>query len=788
MKGKFFYLGVFFSWLQLFSQHVVEGKVLDAETQSPLAGAQIVVQGTFIGTYSMHDGKFVLKVRKEPPYTLMVSYLGYTTDTIHIEKIPSQPVVIALKPKSYLTQEVVIQGIRLTGHEIPTFTKLEKHEIEQKNVGTDVPTVLNLLPSVTVNTDAGTGIGYTSLWIRGTDISRINVTLNGVPYNDPESHGVWWVDIPDIISSANDVQVQRGVGTSTNGAPSFGASININTFEFNSEPYAQLSLKGGYYNTRGSTLRFGTGLLNNHWTIDGRGSYLYSDGYIDRAFAQLQSFQLNTGWYGSRDIFRFMIMRGQEKTYQAWYGVPKDSLEKNRTFNPYTYKNEIDFYQQGHYHLLYSHKFNEFWTSSATFFLTTGYGYYEQFKKQSKLSNYGLNPLIIGNDTILKSDVIRRKFLDNDFYGLVFSADYNSHRKWMLNLGGNISQYYGRHFGRLIWMQYADSIPFDYEYYRAWGLKNDGSMFAKLTFTPMDRLKLFLDLQGRVINYGIWGLDDEAGNVNLERSYLFWNPKFGLSYDVNDWKFFGYAGIAHREPTRYMFVEADSGKIPVPERLYDYEFAVQKKGPSYIIQLNPYYMIYKDQFVQTGEINSVGAPIFVNVPNSYRAGVEAIFQWQINQNVKWDFNATYSSNIIKDITLYVDNWDTGLQDSYYFKKTNISFSPNVILNSQLRYDFLRKFYTILETKYVSRQYIDLSSNKERSLDPYEVFNFNVGMTFNTKLIRSVDMMISMRNIFSEKYETNAWVYRYKEGGVEKEENGYFPQAPFHVFGVLNLKF
>lgn len=787
MKGKLFFL-VSMGWLIMKSQHVIQGEVRDAQTGKPLAGAQIMVHETYVGTYSNYDGRFTLKIKKDPPLKLIVSYLGYYNDTVQLQSIPEKNIVVNLQPRTYLTQEVVIQGIRLGGRDIPTFTTLGQKQIEQKNYGTDVPTVLTFLPSVTVNTDAGTGIGYTNIWVRGTDQSRINVTLNGVPYNDPESHGVFWVDIPDLISSAKDLQVQRGVGTSTNGTASFGASININTLDFNPDPHATLTLRGGSYNTYGSTLRFGTGLMNQHWIVDGRASYLYSDGYIDRAFAQLQSFQINGGWFGVRDIVRFMILRGQEKTYQAWMGVPRDSLKTNRTFNPYSYKNEIDFYQQGHYHLLYSHQFNEFFSSSVTVFLTTGFGYYEQFKENHSLSNYGLLPLIIGNDTIKKSDVIRRKFLDNDFYGFVYSLDYNSHRKWMLNVGGTVSRYDGRHFGRLIWMQYAGPTKIDHEYYRAYGLKDDGSLFTKLTLILSEKINTFFDLQLRGIQHKIWGLDDEVGQLDLKKNYVFLNPKLGITYDLKNWKFFTYMGMASREPNRYMLIEADSGKTPVPEHLYDLELVFQNKGKKHLVQLNPFYMFYQDQFVQTGEINSVGAQVFVNVPQSYRAGVELIAQIKPVSRLTWDFNATYSLNKIKDITIYVDNWDTWSQDSTFFKSTDISFSPPYIINSQLTYQLFKFLALGIEGKHVARQYIDLTSNKDRSLDPYTVFNLNINFHVDPKWTKGVDIGVSFRNLFSERYETNAWIYRYIYGGTEQVMDGYFPQAPLHVFGFLQVRF
>ncbi|MCX7697800.1 MAG: TonB-dependent receptor [Bacteroidales bacterium] len=788
MKGNLFVLLIFTSWFKIYSQYEIQGEIRDAHTGKPLVGAQIMVHETFIGTYSDYSGKFVIKLKKDPPIKLIVSYLGYFNDTVIIKKLPENNIIVDLQPRSYLTQEVVIQGIRLGGREIPTFTMLNQQQIEQKNFGTDIPTVLNLLPSVTVNTDAGTGIGYTNIWIRGTDQARINVTLNGVPYNDPESHGVFWVDIPDLLSSARDLQVQRGVGTSTNGTASFGASININTMDFNPDSYATLLLRAGSYKTYGSTLRFGTGLLNQHWVIDGRASYLHSDGYIDRAFAQLQSFQINSGWFGARDILRFMVLRGQEKTYQAWYGVPKDSLKTNRTYNPYTYKNEIDFYQQGHYHLVYSHQFSEFFSSSVTAFLTTGFGYYEQYKENQELTEYRLPLIVIENDTITQTDLIRRKFLDNDFYGFVYSLDYNSHQKWTLNVGGTISRYDGRHFGRLIWMKYAGPIKVDHEYYRAYGLKDDGSFYAKFSMNPNKNLSTFIDVQIRGIQHKIWGLDDEVGNLNLKKTYVFLNPKTGISYNLNQWKFFIYWGMASREPTRYMLVEADSGQIPVPEHLYDLEMVIQKKGNTYTFQLNPFYMLYRNQFVQTGEINSVGVPVYVNVPHSYRTGIEFLGQWKPLSKLTWDFNLTYSLNKMKNVTIYIDNWDTWSQDSAFFESTDISFSPPYIFNSQLTYE-LTKFLTLgLETKHVARQYIDLTSSKERSLDPYTVFNFNIGFHFSPQWSKGIDISVSLRNIFSEKYETNAWVYRYISGGAEQVMDGYFPQAPLHVFGLLQVKF
>ncbi|HPB01969.1 MAG TPA: TonB-dependent receptor, partial [Bacteroidales bacterium] len=648
----------------------LSGTVFDKSTGKTLPGANVVISGTLNGTFSASDGSFSVSTRTSFPLTVIVSYMGYNTDSISLQSVPESSLKISLTPAAVISDEIVIKAIRINNQDAAACSNLDPVGIAKINTGTDIPVMLDALPSVTTSSDAGAGIGYTAFRMRGTDQSRINVTINGVPYNDPESHNVYWVDIPDIASSSESIQVQRGVGTSTNGSSSFGGSINISTHSYKPDPLATLNFKAGSFGTYGSTALFGTGLLNGQWTIDGRASIMHSDGYIDRASADIQSLQTNVAWYGEKTLVRMMLMHGKEKTYQAWEGVPKDSLETNRTFNPYWYENEIDLYTQNHFHLVISNQHSQKWTSSATAFLITGNGYYEQYKDEESFSDYLLPDLIIGGDTITETNLIRRKMMDNYFYGAVFSANYDNRKKLQINLGGNLSRYDGDHIGNVIWMQYSGDSDINHEYYLNNGLKDDISGYAKLRYSIKKHTTIIADMQIRNVRYQVEGDEDDKKNLSIDKSFLFANPKASILHAFGKHSVYGYFGVAGREPNRYMMVDADSGKMPVHEILFDYEAGYKYTADKWNINLNLFYMNYRNQLVQTGEINNIGSAIYVNVPESYRAGIEGIWEWKINKKFDFSGNATYSVNKIKDLLVFIDDWDTWSQHSEFYKTSD----------------------------------------------------------------------------------------------------------------------
>ena len=794
-----FFLAVSFT---VYGQFSITGKVLNSETGESLPGANIVLEKSFLAAVSGSDGSFTMQNIKPGEFVLKVSYVGFETAQKPVTVAQNLDVVIRLEPKSYLSEEVIISAIRAGGGAPTTYQMLTADQIEKRNTGRDLPYVMETLPSVVVNSDAGNGVGYTGLTIRGTDLTRINVTLNGVPVNDAESHAVFFVDLPDLASSVDDMKVQRGVGSSTNGAASFGASINIKTGAFRTNPYGEISSSAGSYNTFKNTLSFGSGLIKDKWVFDGRVSMINSDGYIDRASSKLRSMYLSGGYFGKKDVVKLIVLHGSEVTYQAWYGVPKDSLETNRTFNPAGeiydnegnflgfYDNQVDDYQQTYYQLHWGHEFNRKLNMALSGFYTRGLGYFENYRNGRTFAEYGWADTIIGNDTISQANMIDQKWLDNHFYGANLSFGYNNNR-WQFNFGTGLNRYEGDHYGYVIWSQVARYGDYNRPWYENTGIKTDFNVFGKARFHATENLNLFLDLQYRHIDYQIEGIHDDLRDLTQYHVFNFFNPKIGLEYNINHKNAINlFAGISNREPNRTVFRDADPGQDVRPERLYDVEAGYIYRAKQFTFELNGYYMYYRDQLVMTGKINNVGAAVMTNVPESYRAGVEFIGAVNFLKIMNWQLNATFSQNKISNYINYVDNWDTWPEQAVdSIGTTDISFSPNVVAASSLSVEPFRNFRISLVSKYVGRQYIDNTATESRSLDPFFVNNLEFFYSILPKKgIKGIDFWVHLNNIFNEKYETNAWVYRYMTGGEEYELNGYFPQAEFNFMVGLNLKF
>lgn len=782
------------------AQNTISGTVTNSEDNTPLSGAHVVLLNTEYSSITNDIGQYHIEDLAPGKYKLSISFVGFKTHTTELNINKSKKYNIALKPSTIMGDEVIISAIRATDESPITYTIMERAEIEKKNTGQDLPYLLNSIPSTVVSSDAGAGIGYTSLRIRGTDLTGINVTLNGVPVNDGESHSVYFVDLPDLASSINDVQVQRGVGTSTNGAASFGASINIKTGDNNPDPHAEFSSSVGSFNTYNNTLSFGSGLLNSKWNISGRLSSIKSDGYVDRASSNLKSAYFSGSYYGKKDILKAIVLFGDEKTYQSWYGVPKDSLITNRTYNPAGeiydtegnfmgyYANQTDNYVQNYYQLHYAHQFSNQFNIVSTAFLTTGKGYYESYKNDEEFSDYGFSDTIIGNDTITNTNLIQQKWLDNKYYGINLAANYTSD-KLRLNIGGGWSYYDGDHYGKIVWAQIATLGQYDRNWYFNTGTKSDINLFAKANYRLSESINLYGDLQYRAINYKINGTHDDLHDLTQLHKFSFFNPKAGIYYKINDKQnLYLSVGVANREPNRSVYRDADSSQTISPERLTDIELGYSYSRKSFLVEANLYYMDYKDQLVMTGKINNVGTPIMTNVESSYRAGIELIAGVKLLKIIDWKVNATLSQNKIKDFVSYVDNWTTWGQEKQDIGTTDISFSPNTILSSNISVTPIENLELSLFSKYVGRQYIDNTSNKQRSLDPYFVNNIRINYTIETSFIKQIDFMLTLNNIFSEKYESNAWVYRYIWEDVEYEMNGYFPQAEFNFMFGVNLKF
>ena len=782
------------------AQFTLSGKITNKSSGSPLPAAHIMEQNSKVSSISHTNGYYEIKNLKSGDYKFHVSYMGFESQTVDIHIVNDVVYNFALQESHIMSDEVIISAIRASDESPTTYTIMDQAEIAEKNTGKDLPYIFNSSPSTVASSDAGAGIGYTGLRIRGTDLTGINVTLNGIPVNDGEAHAVYFVNLPDLASSINDVQIQRGVGTSTNGAASFGASINIETGDNNPDPYAELSSAFGSFNTLKNSLMFGTGLLRDKWNFNGRVSQIKSDGYIDRASSNLKSAYFSAGYFGNKDIIKAVVLLGDEKTYQSWYGVPKDSLETNRTYNPAGemydnegkflgyYDNQTDNYKQNYYQLHYAHQFNNQFNVVSAAYITTGKGYYESYKNDSKFSKYGLSDTIIGNDTITQTNLIQQKWLDNKYYGVNVSANYTTD-KLTFNLGGGWSYYDGDHYGKIVWAQIATLGQYNDNWYYNTGTKSDVNIFAKANYKVNDKLNLYGDLQYRSIKYDIVGTHDDLSNLTQSHHFGFLNPKAGIFYKLNNKQNLYFSvGVANREPSRSVYRDADTSQNILPERLIDFELGYSYEVNNLFIETNLFYMDYKDQFVMTGKINNVGTAIMTNVPDSYRAGIEIVAGVKFSEIVEWKMNATFSQNKIENFVSYVDNWTTWGQEVDSLGTTDISFSPNTILSSDISVSPLKNLKLSLISKYVGRQYIDNTSNINRSLDPYFTNDITINYSIETSFIKQIDFLLSLNNIFNVNYESNAWIYRYYDNDVEYEMNGYFPQAQFNFMLGVNLKF
>lgn len=688
-------------------------------------------------------------------------------------------------------QPVEITAVRAAEKAPFAKTNLTKREIEKNNLGQDLPFLLNQTASVVVNSDAGNGVGYTGIRIRGTDASRINVTLNGIPYNDAESQGTYFVDLPDFSSSVNSIQVQRGVGSSSNGAGAFGASINLSTNEVNKDFMLELNNSVGSFNTFKNTLKVSSGILGKHFTIDGRLSNITSDGYIDRASTTLKSYYFSTAYINEKNSLRLNIFSGKEKTYQAWNGVSESDLKNNRTFNVSgqeqpgsPYKNETDNYLQTHYQLFFNHQFNAFWKSNITLFFSKGAGYYEQYKAAQDLAGYGLPNYDDGANIITKTDLIRRLWLDNNFYGTVFSIQHQK-KNTQLTIGGGWNGYDGKHFGEIIWAQVQPAVPVNYKWYNLTANKKDLSLFTKWTQQWGTNWQTYADLQVRNVNYTINGFRDNPA-MKVNNSYTFLNPKMGITYSNKNWQaYFSYA-IANKEPNRDDF-EAGITQKPLAEKLNDFELGLEKKYSKFSLEANLYYMLYKNQLVLTGKINDVGAYTRTNIPNSYRLGLELQGKAIVSKHINISANVAFSENKVKNYTEYIDDYDNGGQVVNQYKKTTINFSPAVVAGSTIDIVPLKNSEISFLSKYVSSQYLDNTAQNSRKLNGYFVQDVRLSYSIKNNFTKAFNIILQLNNVFNKKYEPNGYTYSYISGGLVTE-NYYFPMARFNWMLGVNLRF
>jgi len=770
------------------AQYSINGKISDKNSGLVLKGASISLENPAVSTQSDAMGNFSFNNLKPGKYHVKVSFLAYHTVEQYLSLNSNIKLDLELIPNSLLADEILVRATRASENSASTYRNINKKELEKNNLGQDLPFLLNQTPSVVVSSDAGNGIGYTGIRIRGSDPTRLNVTINGIPYNDPESQSTYWVNLPDFASSVDNIQIQRGVGTSTNGAGAFGGSLNIQTTTKQDSAYAELNNTLGSYQTIKNTINAGTGMINNKFSFDGRLSRIQSDGYIDRGSSKLKSYFLSGAYYGKKDLLRINVFSGSEKTYQAWNGVPENLLKTNRTFNDFTYEDQTDNYTQDHYQLLYSHAISDKLSANTALHYTHGKGYYEEFKANQKLANYGISPLIIGGSSISRTDLIRRRWLDNQFYGLTYSLNYIPTSALTFTLGGAYNEYDGDHFGEVIRGQFIPISNSITPYYNGNGFKTDFNTYAKADL-QLGNLKLFADLQYRRVAYSVNGTDKNRLNLDQNDKLNFFNPKLGASYAINHLNsIYASIAVANKEPNRDDYINSTAATRPASENLLDIEAGYRLKGTAVTAGINAYAMIYKDQLVLTGKINEVGEYIRQNVEKSHRYGIEADAKVQISNKLSWLITASISDNKVKNFTEYADDYDNGGQILNKYSNTDLAFSPNFIGSGELSLQPFKKTEIALLSKYVSKQYLDNTSNSKRSLDAFFVNDLRFRYNTAFKGLKNIGLTLVVNNIFSELYEANGYTFSYMSGGDFITENYYYPQATRNFLLSLSLKF
>ena len=704
--------------------------------------------------------------------------------------------------------EIIVSATRVNEHAPIAFNNVSSQEIKANNTAKNIPYILQTLPSIVAYSEDGSGVGNTSFRIRGTDATRINVTLNGMPLNNPESQEVYWVNIPDLSNSLQSIQVQRGVGSSTNGSGAFGASISLKTQGTRPQAYGEASTGVGSYNTFTSTIAAGTGILKNGLSFDARYSRVTGDGYIRNGKVNHRSAYASASYYNKNQLFKLSYLNGIQHTGITWEGISPEQLKTDRKYNPagayydeagnvHYYENETDNYYSDIIQFTYSNALSDKLSLNVGLSYNHGYGYYENYKADQKFKKYGLDPQLVNDSTYKSSDVITRKLMKNNFYVGNFTLNYISD-KLTLTGGGNLTSYQGDHYGKLLWVKYNKNISDKYEWYRGDADKKEFSVFGKITYNILDNLAIFGDMQYRYIDYRMSGIDDDLENITNKNYYSFFNPKAGLSYSFNNNEVYASLSISNREPLRTDIKESVKGgstqKIQ-PERMFDYELGYRYSSAIASFNANLYYMRYKDQMVQTGKLNDVGYKLMENVPTSYRMGIELSGAVQPANWIRIDANVTLSQNKIKNYTAYYDlynnqnDYEFVKQTSEYLGTTNISFSPNVIGSGILTITPYKALSLALVGKYVGKQYYDNTSNKDNRLADYFVSNIVLGYTFKTQKIGEVDIQFSVNNILNKRYVGNAWVATDKfEDGSEIVYTGLYPQATRNIMAKLGIRF
>ena len=821
---------------EVFSQYYsVSGKVVD-EDGRPLVGASLFVRETRLATITDEDGKYALDSLYEGTNALVCTHVGYKRYIEYLEVSSNLEWNIELLKFTYDLDQIMITANRLTEKEPYSYTTVTDEELEPNNLGQDLPHLLQYTPNIVVTSDAGNGIGYTGLRIRGSDPSRINVTINGIPLNDSESQSVFWVNMPDFASSISDVQVQRGVGTSTNGSGAFGGTVAINSHKISSDSYIEMNAGYGSFNTKKLNAKLGTGLLNSSFFIDGRFSIIKSDGFIDRSESDLQSFQISVGKISDNNTLRFDFISGEELTQQAWYGVPESKYQEDATalnnhyinnkgslylesegpielynsdflyetynvqdsfnlfnagsdtYNYYGYPQQVDFYQQDHFQLHWATTNNLDFESNVSLHYTRGLGYFEQFKFGQDLEDYALTNVrdTITNSNISDAHLVRRKWLDNHFFGGVANLKWNLTEKMDFHWGLAASQYLGDHYGTIVAWDIPATLDESKRYYDNTGNKFDGNTFVKLKYTS-GKLSMFGDLQYRFVNYTIQGKDDDAVVHDITDQLNFFNPKIGATYAFNEkTQLYASAAVANREPYRNDYLSVPTGSLPTHESMIDYEIGLRTKGENWAGGINFYLMDYSDQLVITGELNDVGANLRTNVKDSYRRGIEAEIGWRPSESLTLYANTAVSQNKIAQFDEVIIDYVLGQETLIPHENTDLALSPDVVGALGIEYRPLEKMMIGLQNKYVGQQFLDNTSNENRSLDAYFVSNAIASYELELKYLDHLRINLQVNNLLNTRYASNGYTYSYLVDELITE-NYVYPQAGVNFLLGLSVK-
>ena len=815
------------------AQGLVSGQVI-APTQNPgspnggpLTGVSVLLDGQ-AATVTEVGGYFTVPVVPAGAHKLQFRFIGFgTVERLLTGSAAAQNIAVQLAEEAVVTPEALVTASRANERTATAYTNLSKQDLAKRNFGQDLPYLLDQTPSVVVNSDAGAGVGYTDIRIRGTSNTGINTTINGVPLNDPESHGAFLINLPDLASSINSLQIQRGVGTSQNGGAAFGASLNISTLDNRREAYAETQNTYGSYQTWKNNVSFGTGLINGRFTVDGRLSRIASDGYMNRAASDLKSYYFAAGYQAKSTLLKFITFSGREKTYQAWNGVPEPALTGNRAqlqtyvdngelseadaarvlqegrrYSYYTYGNQTDNYQQNHYQLHLSQGLGQNWHLAAALHLTRGFGYYESYRARRKFADYGLQNVVIGGDTLRRTNLVDRKWLDNNFYGGTLALNYQSkdNDKFQATLGGAWNRYDGAHYGEIIWAQYASNSQLGQRYYFNNAVKTDYNAYARATWQVLRKLGVYADVQVRHIKYAIDGLESGSQDVTTRASYTFFNPKAGATFALGaGQQLYASFAVGQREPVRSDFTDRPLGYQPAQaERLEDVEGGYRLTRADYTFlgprtavrfEANGFYMSYRNQLVATGQLNDVGTALRTNAPRSYRRGVELSGSVAADDKISLSSTLTLSQNRILDYQNVTYDANYAPVVDAESRTTTISYSPAVVSAHTLEGQPLKGLRLALLYKTVGRQYLDNSQNDNRSIAAYQTLDFRLRYALHPAFVKEIELGLLVNNVLNRKYVANGYTYSYVgASGNQETFNWFYPQATRNFLVSVGLKF